>query len=72
MNQRDDLEQAIVNNIRYARSLITLRHSVLADEEKNRVLPELRRKLEARAQAGTFIGLTAEELRELMYGEDAA
>lgn len=69
---RSDLEQAVLNNVKMARSLIRLRHSILADEELNTALPIIRRRLEEQAQSGTVVGLTYDDLRALVYGEDAA
>lgn len=69
MNQRSDIEQAIVNNIKVARDLIRLRHSIEADEELNAFLPVLRRKLEAQAQSGIVIGLTSDEMQALLLGD---
>lgn len=65
---RDDLEQAILNNMKAARTIIRLRHSILADEELNAVLPRLRNMLEAQAQSGSVIGLSEDELKTLLLG----
>lgn len=66
---RPALEQAIINNVKMARTLIRLRHSILADEELNAVLPRIRMALEAQAQQGEVVGLTAEELKSLFLGD---
>lgn len=65
---RSDIEQAILNNMKMARTLIRLRHSIEADEELNRVLPLLRTVLEAQAQSGQVVGLTADEVRAIILG----
>lgn len=64
------IEQAVINNVKMARTLIRLRHSILADEEMNEALPRIRAELEAQAQSGRVTGLSYEELRRLVYGED--
>lgn len=66
---RPSIEQAVINNVKMARALIRLRHSILADEELNEALPRIRRELEAQAQNGIVTGLTYDELRRLIYGE---
>lgn len=66
--QRDDLEQAILNNVKVARNLIRLRHSINADEELNRFLPRLRLALEAQAQTGAVVGLSKPEQLALLLG----
>lgn len=68
---RPALEQAIINNVKMARTLIRLRHSILADEELNAAIPSIRVELEAQAQAGEVKGLSYDALRSLVYGEDA-
>jgi hypothetical protein len=65
------IEQAIINNVKMARSLIRLRHSIEADEELNLVLPLIRTRLETQAQTGKITGLTYEDLRTIIYGMDA-
>lgn len=69
MSGRSDIEQAILNNIKMARTLIRLRKSIEADEELNRVIPKLRVILEAQAQSGAVVGLTDDELKELFLGD---
>ena len=66
---RSDLEQAVLNNVKMARTLIRLRHSIEADEELNRVLPTIRLMLEAQAQDGAIVGLTDEQLRAIINGQ---
>ena len=70
-SSRPALEQAVINNVKMARTLIRLRHSMLADEELNEAIPAIRLELEAQAQDGTVTGLSYERLRVLIYGEDA-
>ena len=67
-NGRSDLEQAILNNVKMARTLINLRHRIEADEELNRVIPRLRTMLEAQAQSGEVVGLSDDELKDLFLG----
>ena len=62
------IEQAIINNVKMARALIRLRHSIEADEELNDVLPVIRARLEAQAQEGRITGLSYEDLRRMIYG----
>lgn len=68
---RSDLEQAIVNNVKMARSFIRLRHSIEADDEINGAIPAIRLALEEQAQKGVVTGLTYDDLRRLIYGDDA-
>jgi hypothetical protein len=65
------VEQAIINNVKMARSLIRLRHSIEADEELNLILPVIRTRLEAQAQEGRITGLSYDDLRTIIYGMDA-
>lgn len=63
------LERAITNNIKLARSVIRLRHSIQADDELSAAIPRIRKSLQAQAQSGTVAGLSYEELRDLIYGK---
>lgn len=63
------LERAIANNIKLARSVIRLRHSIQADDELSAAIPRIRMSLQAQAQDGVVMGLSYEELRELIYGK---
>lgn len=63
-----DLNRAVANNIKMARSLIRLRHSIEADDELNAAIPRIKVQLEKQAQSGQVTGLDYEELRRLIYG----
>lgn len=62
------LERAIANNIKLARSVIRLRHSIQADDELSAAIPQIRMALQAQAQTGSVTGLDYEALRLLIYG----
>lgn len=70
-HSRSSLEQAVINNVKMARSLIRLRHSILADEELNEAIPRIRAELTVQAQTGVVDGLSYEDLRRIIYGESA-
>lgn len=63
-----DLNRAIANNIKMARSLIRLRHNIEADDELNDAIPRIREALEAQAASGQVTGLGYDELRALLLG----
>jgi hypothetical protein len=65
---KPSIEQAIANNIKVARTLIRLRHSVEADDELNAVIPRIRVALEAQAQQGAVTGLSFAEFEQLLLG----
>jgi hypothetical protein len=65
---KPSIEQAIINNVKMARMLIRLRHSIEADDELNLALPAIRSRLEEQAQNGQVMGLSYEDLRSLIYG----
>lgn len=62
------LERAVANNIKLARTLIRLRHSIEADDELSAAIPRIRKALQAQAQSGSVTGLDYEGLRQLIYG----
>lgn len=64
-----DLEQAVKNHIKVARSAIRLKHSVLADNELAVVIPKLRTALAAQMQTGRIDGMTTEEMLRLAEGK---
>jgi len=59
---RSDLEQAIVDHLKIARTAIVLKHRIAADDELNKVLPALRVRLEAQAQKGYLPAPSAVDL----------
>lgn len=65
------IARAVANNVKMARSLIRLRHSIEADDELNAAIPRIRLQLEAQAADGAVTGLDYEELRRLIYGGTA-
>lgn len=64
-----DLEQAVRNNVKVARMLIRLRHSIQADDELSTALPLIRLALQGQVQRGEVTGLGYDELRALIYGQ---
>lgn len=62
------LQRAVANNIRIARQVIRLRHSIEADDELADAIPLIRSRLQEQAQAGQVTGLTYDEMRQLIYG----
>ena len=64
-----DIQQAVRNNVKMARSVIRLRHSIEADDELTRAVPAIRLALQTQAQTGCVTGLGYDELRQLIYGE---
>lgn len=67
---KTDIEQAIANHRKVARSLIRLKHSVAADIELNDVMPVIERKLQALAASGQVPSLTTDELLSLTEGTE--
>ena len=63
------LERAIANNVKLARSVIRLRHSIDADDELSAAIPRIRTTLQAQAQTGSVTGLSYDDLRVLIYGQ---
>ena len=68
---RPALEQAVANNVKIARAVIRLRHSIEADDELNAAIPRIRKVLELQAQDGNVTGLSYDELRALIYGGES-
>ena len=64
-----DLERAVANNVKMARSVIRLRHSIEADDELAAAIPLIRARLQAEAQNGQVQGLGYDDLRLLIYGQ---
>lgn len=44
MNQRTEIDQAKANLLKIARSAIRLKHSLAADDELNKMLPEIEKE----------------------------
>lgn len=64
------IQRAIANNVKVARQIIRLRHSVEADDELALVIPRIKAVLQGQAHAGQVTGLTYDDLRQLVYGND--
>jgi hypothetical protein len=62
------IQRAMVNNVKVARQIIRLRHSIEADDELADVLPKIKETLALQAQSGHVEGLSYDELRLLIYG----
>lgn len=63
---RSDLEQAVINARKVARSAIRLKHSVAADNELNEVMPRLERRLSEMLQQGRIPSMTTTEIEGLL------
>jgi hypothetical protein len=68
MPSRPALEQAVMNSVGLARTLIRKRHSIQADEEVNELIPRIRIALMGQAQDGRVEGLSDAELLGLIRG----
>jgi len=64
---KTDLEQALVNARKVARSAIRLRHSIAADNELNAVMPVLERRLSAMLQQGQVPAMTVTDIEDLLH-----
>ena len=62
------IDRAVRNNIKMARSIIRLRHSIEADDELALAIPLIRNELQSQAHDGRVTGLEYDELRRLIYG----
>jgi hypothetical protein len=71
MGTRPALEQAVINNVGLARTLIRKRYSILADEELNEAIPRIRLELAAQMLEGRVPRLSTARLEALLFGEDA-
>ena len=67
---KDDIALRKAALMKAARSAVRLKHSLAADEELNRVLPELERRFDAAVQNG-ILPSVAESLRESRVLHDA-
>lgn len=65
------IERAVANNVKMARALIRLRHTIEADDELALAIPRIRAALDEQAANGLVTGLGYEELRRLIYGDAA-
>lgn len=70
MSSTPSVEQAIKNNVKVARSMIRLRHSIEADTVISNLIPKLRVRLESQAASGQVTGLGYEELIQLLDGRE--
>lgn len=64
-----ELQRAIANNVKLARQVIRLRHSIEADDELADAIPRIKNILVSQAQTGRVSGLSFDELRLLIYGQ---
>jgi len=62
---KTDLEQSVINHRKVARSAIRLKHSIAADEELNRVMPELEKALAAQLQTGSIEPMSVDDILTL-------
>jgi hypothetical protein len=62
------IQRALVNNIKLARQVIRLRHSIEADDELAHAIPRIKEILQSQAQEGHVNGISYDELRTLIYG----
>jgi hypothetical protein len=69
MGSRPALEQAVINNVKMARTIIRARHSIEADDELNRLIPSIRTILMSQAQNGQVTGLSYTDLVTLITGK---
>lgn len=67
---KDPLAQAIADHLKIARSAIRLKHSIMADNELNDVMPVITRRLTALAQDGAVPAIDVPRLVE-DYGSAA-
>ena len=65
MTGRSEIEQAIADYMKIARTAIVLKHRIAADNELNKVLPQIRVRLEAQAQNGLLPSLSVPELLDV-------
>ena len=63
------IQQAMKNNVKMARTIIRLRHSLEADDELAVAVPRIKAALEKQAHSGAVDGLSYDELRVLVYGQ---
>jgi uncharacterized protein YccT (UPF0319 family) len=66
---RSDIEQAVVNARKVARSMLRLKHSIAADNELNDVMPRIEAYLAQQVAKGYVPELTGEELLKLVEGD---
>jgi len=62
MIQKGEHEMQRTSLLKAARAAIRLKHSIAADEEINRVLPEVEKEINAALQAGTAYELDVASL----------
>ena len=63
------IQRAIANNVKVARQIIRLRHSIEADDELALVIPRIKEALQEQAHQGQISGLSYDDLRLLVMGE---
>lgn len=62
MRVTTELESRKASMLKLARAVIRIRHSIAADEEIRRVLPELERRIDLAMQTGNAFEVDAAEL----------
>ncbi len=63
------IQRAVTNNVKMARQVIRLRHSIEADDELADAIPRITAILVEQAHAGQVSGLSFDQLRQLIYGQ---
>jgi hypothetical protein len=71
MRVTTELESRKVSLLKLARAVIRLRHSIAADEEIRRVLPELERRIDLAMQTGNAFSVDAAELLRELESDEA-
>jgi hypothetical protein len=71
MRVTTELESRKVSLLKLARAVIRLRHSIAADEEIRRVLPELERRIDLAMQTGNAFSVDAAELLRELEADEA-
>lgn len=59
---KTDLEQTVANHRKVARAAIRLKYSILADEELNRVMPEIEKRLDCALQQGRIEPMSVDDI----------
>jgi hypothetical protein len=62
------IQRAVANNVKMARQVIRIRHSIEADDELAVAIPKIKALLAEQAHGGQIEGLSYDDLRVLIYG----